>query len=106
MAGRLTCEKTWIGADLCLCVYGGEKPHVGTVILAEPHSSMHADRPSCTCSVMNIAGHRDDVLLRIIAEKACRKYRCRVVCTGGVHIDDIREDEISALLKEAEEMEI
>jgi hypothetical protein len=67
---------------------------------------MHEERPSCTCSVMNVTGHRDDILLRIIAEKACRKYRCRVVCTGGFHVDDISEDEIASLMKEAEEMEI
>lgn len=89
-----------IGEDLVITLSGGEKPHIGCVVQAVPRPSLSGDGTiSVTSSVMNLTGHKDEFLCRQLAEKRCRETGKVVVCTGGVHMDHIRKEQIEELIK-------
>lgn len=99
---EIVLEASFIGEDLVLHLYGGEKPHIGTVILAQPRPSLYRDsRISATSSIsiLNIVGHKDEYACRKLAEKAAAELQTNVVCTGGIHIDDIAPAQIEQIIK-------
>lgn len=87
---QIIISKSFIGDDLLIVVRGGDKPHVGTAVLAVPRPSLTEDgSASATSSVLNVSGHKDETICRILAERAAKKYGVTVVCVGGFHVDDI-----------------
>ncbi len=97
---KLKISEIRIGDDLCITVSGGDKPHIGSTAIAVPRQSLLGNgRLSCTSSVINQSGHKDEAVIRKIAEEACCKYGCTVVCTGGIHIDGITKTQIDELLQ-------
>ena len=79
----------------------GDKPHIGCVVQAVPRPSLTNDGSiSVTSSVLNLTGHKDEFLCRKLAEKRCRETGRIVVCTGGVHIENITKEQIHKLLEE------
>jgi len=99
------------GEDLVVCVGGGEQPHVGTVVMAEPRQSL-ADpgRRSATGSVWNRLGHKDEALARPMAERLAASLGTVVVVIAGVHVEGLDGQGIQTFLEMAaeltEEMEI
>ena len=92
-------SEKYIGDDLVVMLSGGDRPHIGCVIQAVPRPSLTNDGSiSVTSSVLNLTGHKDEFLCRKLAEKRCRETGKVVVCTGGVHIDNIKEEQIRELL--------
>ena len=100
---HLSIESTWVGDDLCITVSGGERPHIGSVAIAVPRPSLTGNGSmSCTSSVINLTMHKDEEIVRRIAEKACIKHGCTVVCTGGFHKDVITNKEITEIIEEVD----
>ena len=94
-----------IGDDLSVSVEGGQKPHIGCVIQSVPRPSLTGDGSySATSSVLNLTGHKDEYLCRKLSEQICAACKTTVVCTGGVHIDQITKDEIQEIMRTVEEM--
>lgn len=94
----LTIKKKYIGEDIHVIAYGGEKPHIGSMIMCIPRPSLSGDSSiSCTSSVLNVTGHKDEDILRAIAEKICRKENRIVTCTGGFHVDNMTSLQIKEL---------
>ncbi len=92
-----------VGSDLMIAITGGASPHIGAVIISEPRPSR--DNPSevsVTSSRYNVIGHKDEQIGVIVSEALCRSFNCRAVTAAGVHIDDITESEIQAVLHNAE----
>ena len=79
-----------IGDDLVFFLGGGERSHIGSVVLCEPGKKAHTIR---------LIGHYDDIVLKPIAEKACKKYKNKIVALGGVHINHATKQEIDILVK-------
>ena len=69
---------------------GGEKSHIGGVVICEP-----GKKPQ----VIRLEGHYDDIVLKPIAETACKKYKTKVVALGGVHVDNASKEEIGILVE-------
>lgn len=104
---KLMIEKKQIGNDLLLVVEGGEKPHIGCTVLSIPRPSLrNPEEYSCTSSVLNVTGHKDEEICRYLAEKAAKKYHCTVVCTGGFHVDHIRPEQIEEIMRKIEKIEL
>lgn len=94
-----------IGQDLLVSVEGGQKPHIGCVIQSVSRPSLTGDGSySATSSVLNLTGHKDEYLCRKLSEQICAACKTTVVCTGGVHIDQITKDEIQEIMRTVEEM--
>ena len=84
-----------IGEDLVFLLGGGERSHVGGVVIAEPGKKIQAIR---------LSGHYDDIVLKPIAETACKKYKTKVIAIGGVHVDNATKEEINLLVKNCEKL--
>jgi len=82
---KVWLRKENIGEDIVYFLGGGERSHIGSVVVARPGEEVKAIR---------LEGHYDDVVLKPIAEKACKKYGVTIVAVGGVHVDDATQEEI------------
>lgn len=88
-----------IGKDILICLEGGDVPHIGCVVQAVPRLSLTGDgSTSATASVLNLTGHKDEFLCRKLAEQVCSMAGVVTVCTGGVHLDHIKEKQIQELM--------
>ena len=100
-AGRITVEASVVraGGDLCIVLTGGDRPHIGTVTLSVPRPSLaDATRTSATTSVLNLTGHKDGEAAQYLGQRLAATLGATVVVTGGIHVDDIRPDEIKTVL--------
>jgi len=80
---------------LSIYLGGGEEPHIGTVVISQPRKSLKGDGTiSCTSSVFNLVGHKDDGLALPLAEELCRRLNLIVVVTAGIHIDGANEEDL------------
>jgi hypothetical protein len=92
---KVFLEKKVLDDDLIYILGGGEKSHIGGVVICEPGQ---------TPQVMKLEGHYDYIVLEPIAKKACKKYNKKVVCIGGIHIDNATKEEIDLLVKNCKEL--
>ena len=74
-----------LGGDLLLTVTGGAA-HIGCVVLATHRQSLTGSADS---SVLNRSGHKDEFLLRALAERLSAVAGCAVAAVGGVHYDGL-----------------
>ncbi len=84
-----------IGNDLVFFLGGGESSHIGGVVICE------LGKPAQT---IRLTGHYDDIVLKPIAEIACKKYKTKVVAIGGVHIDHATKQEIDLLIENSKKL--
>lgn len=90
---------TRVGKDCHLLLSGGDQPHIGSVVLAVSRESLRGGGgKSCTSSVLNLTGHKDEYLCRELAEEVCRELGAVTLCTGGFHVDGLRPEQLSELL--------
>ncbi len=102
---KIFCEIKQIGEDLLLLVYGGEKPHAGSVCIAQPRESLkNKSKTSCTSSVFNFLGHKDEAIARMFAERICRKTGKKVIALAGVHVKNASYEEINVILENARKL--
>lgn len=78
-----------IGDDRVFYLGGGERSHIGSVVICEPGKKTH---------IIRRIGHYDDIVLKPIAEKACKKFNNTIVVIGGVHINNGTKQEIDLLV--------
>lgn len=88
----------FIGPDLLVWIWGGEAPHVGAVAAAESRPSL-ADpaRRSASSSVITYLGHKEDMLVKRVAEALAAAFGCRVVVTAGIHWDRVTPQALAAV---------
>jgi hypothetical protein len=97
MSGRMEIHvvAVSIGSDLSVTVFGGQEPHIGCVTLSIPRPSLdNPDIISSTTSVLNLTGHKDDDVAKYMSHMLSSRLKRNVVVTGGIHVDEIRPDEI------------
>ncbi len=85
---KLTDERIYI-------LGGGERSHIGGIVVKEPGKKIN---------MIKFEGHYDHIVLKPIAEEACRKYNTKVVAIGGVHVDNATKEEIDTLVKNCKEL--
>jgi hypothetical protein len=96
----LTANVRLIGPDLLIALWGGEKPHIGAVAVAQPRPSLkNPEVTSATASVICYVGHKEDELAKAAAEIIAAVLNTRVVVTAGIHWDNLDQDGIDAILK-------
>jgi hypothetical protein len=92
---KVFLEEKKIGEDRIYILGGGERSHIGGVVIYEPEKEPQ---------VISIEGHFDYIVLRPIAKTACKKYKTKIVAVGGVHVDNATEKEIKILVKNCKEL--
>jgi len=98
----------WIrsmGEDLVVAVGGGERPHVGCVVLAVPIPSRTAPNTwSASCSVMTIPPHKEEPIARGVASQLAAACGRVTVVTAGVHDDNLDRSGVETYLRLGEEL--
>ena len=79
-----------IDDDRVYILGGGEKSHIGGLILCDPGKKSR---------IIRLENHYDHIVLQPIAEYACKKYNTRIVALGGIHIDNASKDEIGIIVE-------
>jgi hypothetical protein len=92
---KVWLERHKIGDNLVFFLGGGEHSHIGGVVIAEPGKKARAIR---------LTGHYDDIVLKPIAEAACKKYKTKVVTVGGVHVNHATKEEIDLLVENCKKL--
>lgn len=85
-----------MGKDLVICVQN-ENGHIGSVVTGEPY--FKDQQVHVTCQIWNRLGHKDDVVAQMYVKAAVIKYQCVVTCICGIHLDDISETEMKAIMQ-------
>jgi hypothetical protein len=84
-----------IGEDIVFFLGGGQRSHIGGVVIAEPGKKIKPIR---------LSGHYDDIVLSPIAHAACAKYKKKVVAVGGVHVENATKKEINILVENCKKL--
>ena len=99
----LEASVRWIGKDLLVAIWGGEKPHIGAVSLAQPRPSLKDPKDtSATASVICMLGHKEDELAKAISEVLAATLNTPVVVAAGIHWDNIDEEGIRSVTRNSE----
>ncbi|MGD8883562.1 MAG: hypothetical protein PVI82_16805 [Desulfobacterales bacterium] len=96
----LTASARWIGPDLLVAVWGGEKPHIGAVAVAQPRPSLKdPEVTSATASVICNVGHKEDELVKAASEILASALETQVVVAAGIHWDNLDDEGIQRIIK-------
>ena len=94
-----------IGQDLLVAIWGGVRPHIGAVAIAQPRPSLKDQSlRSATASVFCYPGHKDDIVAKEAAVKISSALNTNVTVTAGIHWDDIDEEGIKAVIKNSRQL--
>lgn len=76
-SGDITIYGTvvWMGDDLCVCVYGGDKPHIGAVSLT--------GAGMCNTCVLN--RHKEQLITEPMAQSLSEALDVTVAVVCGIH---------------------
>jgi len=100
---RVAAEARRIGADIIVSVWGGTKPHIGSVAAAAPRPGISDPKKmSATSSVINYSGHKDDIVSKLFSERIAARLGRNCVATAGIHIDNATDQTIAILLRNCE----
>lgn len=92
-----------IGRDILVAIWGGEKPHIGAVAMAQPRPSLKdPEVTSSTASVFSYVGHKEDELAKAAAEILAAAIKTNVVVTAGIHWDNLPPEGIQKVVKNSE----
>ena len=67
------CEVVEMGKDYMLAVYGGDTPHIGSVVMSIARPSLTGEGIGVTSSVINGTGHKDEDIGRWFAESLAKR---------------------------------
>ena len=86
---QITLTLTDTGHGIHGLLTGGEKPHVGGVVLAIPRLSLSGVGWSSDVYITPVPGHKDVDVAKTVAERLARELRLPVAITAGIHSDDL-----------------
>jgi len=98
--GKYTIESVVVKTKSGVNIYlgGGEKSHIGTVVVSIPRPSLIGDGSiSCTTSLFNLISHKDDILAVPLAEELTKQLNQVVVVSAGVHVEKATSEEITRI---------
>ena len=99
----LEAQVRLIGNDLLVAIWGGEKPHIGAVSVAQSRPSLKdPDATSATASVFCFVGHKEDELAKAASEILAAALNTHVVVTAGIHWDNITKEGIQKVIQNSE----
>jgi hypothetical protein len=94
-----------IGEDMLVAMWGGTRPHIGAVSLAQPRPSLaDPERTSATASVLARLGHKDDEVAKMVSEHLAASLVKNVVVTVGIHWDYLPPEAIEEIVANCREL--
>jgi len=102
-AYNLSASVRLIGADVLVAIWGGERPHIGAVAVAQPRPSLKdPEITSASASVICLLGHKEDELVKATAEILAATLETQVVVTAGIHWDNLSPEAIRQIIRHSE----
>lgn len=102
-AYNLSASIRLIGEDVLVAIWGGEKPHIGAVAVAQPRPSLKdPEVTSASASVICRVGHKEDELVKAAAEILAAVLETQVVVTAGIHWDNLAPEAIQHVVRNSE----
>jgi gallate decarboxylase subunit D len=99
----LTASVMKVGQDVVVVIFGGERPHIGAVALADPRQSLKdPEKISATASVLCLLGHKEDAIVKSASERLAAVTNRPVVVTAGIHWDNLRAPDLDQIMKNVE----
>jgi hypothetical protein len=83
-----------LGKDLVIHIFNSAA-HIGAVALAE----YDFKNKRASVSVLTRLGHKDDAMAQQAAYAICKATQMTTCVMAGVHLDEISQEEIAALVK-------
>ena len=92
-----------IGQDYLVAIWGGDKPHIGAVAMAQPRPSLRdPEVTSSTASVFAYVGHKEDELAKAAADIIAATLKTNVVVAAGIHWDNLPPEGIQRVIRNSE----
>ena len=93
---KVTLYAITSGDDLIVIIEGGEKPHIGSVVIACPDKSKKVNY-----TIWTDAGHKDNIVAEDAATELMKSlnFDKNVVVIAGLHIDNATREDIDRLVK-------
>jgi len=92
-----------IGEDLLVAIWGGQRPHIGAIAIAQPRPSLKdPSLTSSTASVYCLLGHKEDELVKAVSEVLAATLNTSVVVTAGIHWDEITPEGIQRVMENSQ----
>jgi hypothetical protein len=89
-----------IGDDLLVVLWGGTRPHIGAIGMAQPRPSLKDPKIiSATSSVFTFSGHKEDVMAKAMSEELARKLNRKVVVVAGMHWEGLQDEGIEQVME-------
>jgi len=102
---KVEAEVRLIGSDLLVILYGGSRPHIGSIAVALPRPSLKNKKLiSSTSSLYNFSGHKDGVVAQKLSETLSARLNKNVVVVAGIHIDKITQKGIEKVLENCDQL--
>lgn len=83
---------------------GGEKPHIGGVVLALPRPSLTGQGWSEDVFITPVPGHKDVDVARSVAGLLARHLQCTVVVTAGIHSEHLSPEELRLIVDHCDKL--
>jgi hypothetical protein len=96
---RLWASVQLLGDDVVVAVGGGDRPHVGCVVLAVPVGDGERSGASPSVSLLTIPPHKEEPIARAVATEVCRRHGRVTVVAAGVHEDRLDRAGIETYLR-------
>ena len=94
-----------LGMDYLVSIWGGTLPHIGAVGMATPRPSLKDPAKwSATSSNFTFIGHKEDAVVKPIAEKLAAQCKGNVVVVAGIHWDAMTPQEIKVVERLTQKM--
>lgn len=92
-----------LGPDWLVSIWGGVRPHIGAVAMAQPRPSLKDENVvSATASVFCFLGHKEDVIVKEASERLAAALNANIVVTAGIHWDDIDPEGIRRIVENSQ----
>lgn len=93
---KVSLQAITSGNDLTVIIGGGEKPHIGSVVIASPNKSNNVKY-----TIWTEEGHKDNIVAEDVATELIKNFdfNKNVVVVAGLHIDNATKEDINRLVK-------
>lgn len=87
-----------LGPDCLIILWGGTRPHVGAVGMAQVRPSLRDPMQlAATSSVFTFVGHKEDAVAKMLSEELSKRLGRNTVVTAGIHWDGLTDTDIKAI---------
>lgn len=101
----VTLEASWLGKDLNISIFGGDKGHIGAVAVAQARPSLaDPDLTSASTSVITLVGHKEDRIACKVAEQIAIEINGVVSVACGIHVNQATAEQISAICRVVDQL--